>query len=291
MVLFSLEMVRFQRNNTLHFLNQPNATVNSPINSVRYIKAWLTQQISNAMGIGHVPTVKQVLDYILARCEQIWQAQIAHQVNLGTANQILEAVVASMIPNNHALECTADNELAPITNRMGFNALVDLVAFDKANPATFAPLSPPAQAFRARLPGSAAILRYIVCGYQEGSPATPNDPNYVCDNTRPGSTVGMGAFARSLRQCACKPQGTCLNPLCEWINNADGQGNGACVSNVRQFGQGPAPTFGRRTRFLDGTEFTDMRRGGAIVAPPAAYQQQQHILYNGAAPFRYFTRT
>lgn len=287
-------MPRFPRDNTIHFLSKPGASVHSPIYQVRYIGPWLSQQIAVVVngGLGGpIPSVKQTLNYILRRCEQLWQAQQAFQVHIGSNNAILEAVVASLVPNQNALDCTADDEFAPITNRMGFNALVDLVAYDKGNPATFAPLSANAVQFRNRLQGPASILRYVVCNYQEGSPASPGDPVYVCDNSFERSTVGTGAFARSLRSCSCKDQGTCGGPLCEWIANADGAGNGACVSNVRQFGDaGGPPRFGRRTRFEDGTEFTDMRRGGPVAPPPALYQHPGDLVYNGAAPYRYYTK-
>jgi len=294
---FCIEMPRFPRNNVQHFLAKPGATVHSPINDVRYIGLWLAQQIANIINGGPggpIPTVKQTLNYILGRCEQLWQAQHAHQIQIGSTNKILEAVVASLVPNQHALSCTADDEFAPITNRMGFDALVDLVAYDKGNPATFAPLTPNANMFRTRLQGQASILRHVVCNYQEGSPPSSTDPNYICDNSVAKATVGTGAFARSLRRCACMDQGTCNGPLCEWIGNADGAGNGACVSDVRQFGDAAgAPRYGRRTRFVDGTEFTDVRRGtgSMLMPPPPAYQHQGDVVYDGAAPYKYYTKT
>lgn len=257
-------MVRFKRNNTADTLAKPNVTINSPINIVRYIKDHLAQQIAlrvNGVANGPIPSINDTLDFILSTAEGMVP------LNIGSSNQILEAAVGAMVPNATAFTCSKD-AFTPLTNRMGFNALIDLVAHAKDNPAVYQ-LSPPSQHFLARLQPGASILRYVVCEYNEGSPASPQDPVYVCDNSVSRATVGTNPFARSLRECVCKNQGSCNAPLCEWIADGNGQAGGQCISAVRNFHGQRRPAFGRRWRYLDGTEGYYMRRGpGAIAFPP-----------------------
>jgi hypothetical protein len=277
--------MRFPRNNTIVSLAKQGITINSPIGAIKYIKGYLSTQIAlrvNGAAGGPIPTINGTIDFILATAEGLVP------LNIGSTNQVLEAAIGAMVPNASAYTCQKGG-FSPLTNRAGFNALTDMVAHAKDNPAVFN-LGAPAQAFLARLQPGHSILRYVMCEYNEGSPASPYDPAYVCDNSVSRATVGTHPFARSLRECPCNDAQACgQSPVCEWIPQGGGGNGGTCISNVRNFHGQQRPRFGRRARLLDGTEVIYARRGGPGLVMPAGQGNAAGVVVQRPPNWRYYT--
>lgn len=237
-------------------------------------------------GPGHapqpVPTVLDTLEHLLDTCH----TAIVGPVNFQSRNAVIEAVASSMVLNPSRAQCR-DGRVSRFPNRMALNALIDLVAYSRDHQAAVVPyLSNNAAAFLASLQNGNTLRRHIICEWNEGSRISnnPNSANLCSLGAK--STVGNGNFSRSLTQCPCKDQGQCTqSPICQWVPNANGNGNGVCISNVHPVGA----RFGSRYRTMQNVDWSNYRRNQPVLLPNEVTAANPAGFAYAAGPHNYFT--
>lgn len=206
--------MKFTRSVATH-MNNGKLTWNSPVSDLRYIGPYITQQITNRVGVGHVPTLDEMANYLAGKIGDLTGVAAVHP---------LVKEIATMTKNQRAYNTIelkdGTRELARPINRMGFNALADLAGY----------------AFRGNhnndygVDVPANIVGRLVCTFNEHLDINPNG-NTPCRYTNTKGNVGK--HARGMRKCPARPtQAECKSDdLCEWSQNA-------CVAKNARYDKG-----------------------------------------------------
>lgn len=134
----------------------------------------------------------------------------------GDPVEIIKEEVASIAENGRAHTCSAGYLVRPI-NRMGFNAIINLLKYARA--------SPPPGIDTSIIPES--IAEDLICRWNEGLEPTQNWTNGqpFCHKINSRGSVGQERSVQAVRKCPCiQTKGQCTHAAgCEW-SSKDGGG-------------------------------------------------------------------
>lgn len=197
-------------------MNNGSLTWNSPVSDLKYVGPYITQQIQTRVNVGHVPTLDELANHFAHK--------VGNHAGVAAVDPLVKEI-AKMTKNQRAYSAIQLNdgsqELARPINRMGFNALADLVGYAfRGNHDNDYGVNVPAN-----------IVGRLVCTFNEHLDINNTNPNTPCRYSNTKGNVGKGA--RGMRKCPVRPtRAQCESDnLCEWSQNA-------CIAKNARYNKG-----------------------------------------------------